>query len=94
MQEIRSIDMMSLAKMKAFFGIIFGLVYGIMIAFVFGAAGLSKGATGLEVFGVLAIVIFPIVFAIMAFIMGAIVAVIYNFLAGKFGGVEVELAPK
>ncbi len=94
MQEIKSVDVMSVAKIKAVFGIIFGLVYGILAAFLFGAIGMSRGATGLEVFGVASIVIFPIVFAIVAFIMGAIIAVLYNFIAGKIGGVQVDLAPK
>jgi hypothetical protein len=94
MQEVKSIDVMSLAKIKAVFGIIIGLVYGIMAAFIFGAMGMSRGVTGLEVFGVLSIVIFPIVFAIMAFVIGAIVAVLYNVIAGWVGGIRVDLVQK
>jgi hypothetical protein len=94
MQEIKSVDVMSVAKIKAVFGIIIGLVYGIMAAFVFGAMGMSRGATGLEVFGIASIVIFPIIFAIMAFICGAIVAVLYNVVAGWVGGIRVDLVQK
>jgi len=49
---------------------------------------------GVEAFGVLSIVIFPIIFAICGFIGGAITALLYNLFAGKIGGVQVELALK
>lgn len=94
MQEIKSIDVMSFAKIHAVFGIIIGIIYGIMAAFVFGALGLATGGTGLEVFGLAAIVIFPIIFGIVAFIMGAITAIVYNVIAGMVGGIQVNLVQK
>ncbi|WAC05584.1 MAG: hypothetical protein OS112_02860 [Methanoregula sp.] len=94
MQEIKSIDIMSWAKIHALFGIVFGLFYGIMFALMGAAVGLSKGMPGFEAFGFLTIVIFPIVFAIFGFICGAIMAFLYNFFAGKMGGIQIELAPK
>jgi hypothetical protein len=94
MQEIKSIDIISLARIKAVFGIIIGLLYGICVAFVFGAIGFHRGLTGLEIFGIASIVIFPIVFAIIAFIIGAVVAFLYNLIAGKVGGITVDLVQK
>lgn len=94
MQEIKSIDIISWAKIHALFGIVIGLVYGVCTAFVFGAAGLANNMTGLEIFGVASIVIFPIVMAIMGFICGAIMAFLYNVFAAKVGGVQVELVQK
>jgi hypothetical protein len=94
MQEIKSIDIMSWAKIHALFGIVFGLFYGIMFAVMGAAMGLSRGVPGVEAFGVLSIVIFPIIFAICGFIGGAITALLYNLFAGKIGGVQVEFAPK
>lgn len=94
MQEIKSIDIMSWAKIHALFGIVFGLIYGIMFALMGAAIGLSKGMPGVEAFGALSIIMFPIIFAICGFISGAIMALLYNFFAGKIGGVQVDLAPK
>jgi hypothetical protein len=94
MQEIKSIDPMSLAKIKALFGIIIGLVYGILVAVILSGRGLSAGIPGLEALGVMAIIILPIILGILAFIIGAIVALIYNFLAEKIGGIQVSLVQK
>ena len=94
MQEIKSIDIMSWAKIHALFGIVFGLIYGIMVAFMGTAIGLSRGMPVIGALGILSIVIFPIIWAIFGFICGAIMALLYNFFAGKIGGVQVDLAPK
>ncbi len=40
--------------------------------------------------GVLVIIILPIYFGIIGFIFGAIGAFLYNLIAGKVGGVELE----
>ena len=94
MQEIKSLDVMSLAKMKAIFGIVIGLVYGVIFGIFSASIGLAKGITGLEVFGVALIVIAPIIFGIIAFIMGAVVALLYNFFADKVGGIQLNLVQK
>ena len=94
MQEIKSIDIMSWAKIHALFGIVWGLIEGIIAAIVFPSIGLVHGMIGLTVFGVASIVLFPIIFGIIAFIMGTIMALLYNFFAGKIGGVQVDLAPE
>jgi hypothetical protein len=46
---------------------------------------------GAAAFGLLAIIIFPILFAIIGFIMRIIVAFIYNEVAKRFGGVKLDL---
>lgn len=43
------------------------------------------------IFGVGAIVIFPICYAIMGFVGGIIGAAIYNLVAGFTGGIELDL---
>lgn len=42
-------------------------------------------------FGVGAIIFLPIMYGIMGFIGGAIMAFVYNVVAGIAGGVELEL---
>lgn len=94
MQEVKSIDVMSLAKMKAIFGIVIGLVYGVIFGIFSAYIGLAKGITWLEVFGVALMVIAPIIFGIIAFIRGAVVALLYNFFAEKVGGIQLNLVQK
>ena len=91
MKVIKSIDIISWAKIQALFGIILGLFYGILFAVMGTAIGISKGMPGIGAFGLMSIIIFPIMFAIMGFICGAIMAFLYNIFAAKIGGVQVEL---
>jgi hypothetical protein len=92
--EIKSVEIMSWAKIHALFGIIFGLIYGILFAILGSAIGASFDMPGATTLGLLAIIVFPIIFGIMAFIGGAILAFLYNIFAGKIGGIEVELVEK
>lgn len=48
------------------------------------------GGGGFGAFGLLAIVILPIVYGIGGFIYGTVVAVIYNFIARIIGGIVLE----
>ena len=91
MSVIKSIDIMSWAKIQALFGIVLGLFYGVLFAIMGTVVGFNKGMPGLEAFGFMTIVIFPIIFAIMGFICGAIMAFLYNLFASKIGGIKIEL---
>jgi uncharacterized protein with PQ loop repeat len=91
MAVIKSVDIISWAKIHALFGIVVGLIYGIIIAFMAIAFGIKQDDPMLQALGIMAIVILPIVCAIIWFIMGAIVAFLYNIFASKFGGIQVEL---
>jgi hypothetical protein len=59
------------------------------------AGGLDGGggdeATVGMIFGVGAIICFPVMYGAMGFIFGAIGAFIYNLVAQMIGGVEIEL---
>jgi uncharacterized membrane protein YagU involved in acid resistance len=46
---------------------------------------------GAAAFGLLAIIIFPVLFAIIGFLMGIIVAFVYNVVAKRFGGIKLDL---
>jgi hypothetical protein len=91
MKVIKSIEIISWAKIHALFGIILGLFYGILFAVMGTAIGMSKGMPGIGAFGLMSIIIFPILFAIMGFICGAIMAFLYNIFAAKIGGIQVDL---
>ncbi|MFZ0005178.1 MAG: hypothetical protein WCC86_00725 [Methanoregula sp.] len=94
MTVIKSIDIISWAKIHALFGIVFGLIYGIVIAIMGAAIGAKYAMPGVTAFGLLSIIIFPIIFGILSFIIGAIMAYLYNIFAGSVGGIEIELVEK
>ena len=46
---------------------------------------------GLMTVGIFSVVILPAMYAVMGFITGALGALIYNLVAKKIGGIEVEV---
>jgi hypothetical protein len=92
MAVIKSVDIISWAKIHALFGIVFGFIYGLLFAVIGAAIGFHRAMPGVTAFGLMSIIIFPIVFGILAFICGAILAFLYNFFASKIGGIQIELA--
>ena len=94
MAEVMRLDVVSVAKtLGAIYGL-FGLLFGFFITmFSFigaAAAGGTAGTIGV-ILGVGAIIFLPLVYGIMGFVVGALMAVIYNFVAKKFGGIKMDL---
>lgn len=92
MAILKSVGVLSVAKICAVFYAIIGLIYGIFLAAVIGplaeAMGIPMmGSTG----GIVAILMGLILGAICGFIIGAIVALIYNVLAAVLGGIRLDL---
>ena len=97
MMTIKQIGVLSAAKMLGALYACIGVLAGAIFSCVslIGAAGAmsefgGEGAVGL-LFGVGAIIMFPIFYGIIGFIGGAIVGFIYNFLAGMIGGIEIQV---
>src|SRR5947209_12916867 len=99
--QVRRVGIFSYAKITAVttaaFGLIFGIIYG-LIVIIFGAAILAGGGSntgaagaGSIVAGLLIMIGLPIFYGILGFIFGAIGALIYNVAAGIIGGLEMEL---
>lgn len=92
MQELKKIDIMSLAKIQAFIGFVLGLLLGLLMQFtsrmpmVQQQAGMMQGP-----FGMSAIIWLPIGYAVSGFLMGLVVGLLYNLFASKFGGIKLEL---
>jgi hypothetical protein len=94
MAVLRAVGVMSVAKVSAVLMAIAGLIEGILFAGLGTMIGsLAEGTpmAALGAFGVTAVVMFPIGGAISGFIGGAISAILYNLVAGKIGGIEMDL---
>lgn len=93
MQEIKKVDVLSMALILGAMYAIIGFIAGIFFAVIGGAAmGSAQIPSGFGIFfGVLAIVIMPILYGVLGFVFGALFAFIYNVLAGRIGGIKVEL---
>jgi hypothetical protein len=88
---VKSVDILSVAKIGALLGIGIGLVWGIFYGFI--AVSMMgrfvPGWTG-AVSGVVILIIMPLVGALTGFIKGAIHAFLDNVFAGLVGGINRE----
>jgi hypothetical protein len=99
---IRRIEPLSCAKIAAALYAVLGVVFGAILSLVSLAGGFASAAfaddpsrgTGFFPFaglGVLAIVIFPILYGTMGFVFALIGAWLYNLAAGVMGGIKIDL---
>ncbi|MFL7840170.1 MAG: hypothetical protein ACK2T4_00650 [Candidatus Promineifilaceae bacterium] len=94
--EIKKISPLTVGKIFGLMYAIFGLIIGAIFSCVSLVGGVAASeATGNAfvglVAGVGAIIVMPIFYGIMGFILGILSSVIYNLVAGQFGGIEMEL---
>lgn len=101
---IKRFGVASVAKVLGAAYATIGLIAGFFVTLAAAVGGVAAivesqdvggGAAGM-LFGVGAIVFFPIFYGLIGFVSGAIGALIYNLFAGIVGGVEidVETAPR
>ncbi len=87
MHEIKSISALQAAKVSGAIYLIVAAVFGVIFAF----SALVRGHPGRAI---LALIAFPILYAVGAFIVTAIFCFLYNEVARRIGGVEIELAER
>lgn len=95
--EIRRIDIVSVAKLTAMLygaiGLMFGGLYGVVMILV-GVVGAATGepeALVAAVGGVFMILFIPVFYGVIGAVFAAIAALIYNLVAGRLGGIRIEL---
>jgi hypothetical protein len=93
---LKSVGVLSAAKIVGLMYAILGLIMGLFFAAVFSMIPMSDANPEMPtwlapMFGTGAILIMPIFYGCMGFVGGAIAAVIYNALSGMMGGLELRL---
>jgi hypothetical protein len=95
---LKSVGVLSAAKIVGLMYAILGLIMGLVFAGFFAMIPMAGGETNPDMptwlapmFGTGAILMMPIVYGCMGFVGGAIAAVIYNALSGMMGGLELRL---
>lgn len=94
MIQLKKVGVLSAAKVSAFIQGVIGILI-IPLFLLVGAvqmAAMPAGNRWMGGFGMLFALIIPFMYAAMGFIFGAIAAFIYNWVAGKFGGLEMEFS--
>jgi hypothetical protein len=101
-KTIQSIPVMTFALMLGIISAVIGLIIGIFYAAVFGyiIAAIPASSTATTsalnigffsiLFGAGAIITIPVICFIGGLIQGALVAILYNFLAPKIGGIKLR----
>ncbi len=92
MAQLKSIGVLSLAKIYALIMAVFGLIIGIFYGFgMMAPIGFSGGMMSGAVAGFLFVILMPVFYGVLGFVSGAITALLYNMFAKWVGGVEVDL---
>jgi hypothetical protein len=84
MKKLKSLDIKSVFRVSLVLGAVAGLLAGIIILIT----DLMRG----DIFeGVLAFFLAPVVYSVMGALVNAFMAKVYNLVAARLGGIEMEL---
>ncbi len=72
-------------------GLILALIYTPLMGAVLANTGYPQAGGFYGIFAAIMVVGFPIMLFIVGFIEGAIIALVYNFLAPRIGGIRVSI---
>ena len=87
--EIRSIDVLSAAKVLGTTYALVGLIIGVLSTLGALASDTGVGEGAMTAGGVLGTIIIIIVYAIAGFVAGVLTAVFYNIVASVVGGIKI-----
>ncbi len=87
MKVLKRVGVVSAAKISGVLAAIFGLILGIVCAFIGG----GLGSLGVVPGWLVNLIGFPIIYGLVGVIGGALYAALYNLVAGLVGGLEIEL---
>ena len=94
--SITKIHVFQYAKLSAIFGVIMGLLVGLIYAIALVAISALSGegysvVAAIPNLGVIGIISMPIFYAAIGFISGIIFGLFYNLIVNYFGGIEIDI---
>ncbi|REG85352.1 hypothetical protein [Algoriphagus antarcticus] len=96
MVKIEKIGVSSAAKIYGLtlgvLGFVIGIFYALFMSAFSGLLGDTFPISNAGGLGLIMVIVFPIMYGFLGFIMGALGAVVYNFVASKIGGLEIQLS--
>ena len=91
MQKLKRIGAISLANTLALIYIVLGLIWAIVTIIAMNVTAITIPVDPtVASLGYWIILVFPIVYAIVGWIMGAVIALLYNLVAKKTGGIALD----
>ena len=97
MYQIKKIDLATVALysflLLFFLGLLFVLPFWLLISIIGSSIPdfQNSGMEFLPIFSGIFIILIPVIYAIFGTILNIIIVLFYNFFAGRFGGVKLEL---
>jgi hypothetical protein len=95
MQTVNKIGVGSATKVfgltLGFLGFFVGIIYALMFQ-ALGELGDEFPISGSGGLGIVILILVPVFYGLAGFLIGALSAAVYNFVAKKFGGLEIELS--
>jgi hypothetical protein len=93
MVRLRSVDVLSLARIYGILHMAIGVVVALFLVLI-GLVGFAA-TPGQQKFGMIGVLVFaalsPFLYGLFGFIIGALMALLYNWVAGSVGGIKMEL---
>ena len=86
MQQIKSLNVIQAAKILAALYFVFGLAFAVLCVFL---ALVERGHSGHR--GLAMAVLSPFFYGVAGFVLGAVFCWLYNLIATRFGGLELEI---
>ncbi len=89
-QRIRRLGIAQMAKVMGALYFLIGILIAALMA-LFGSMMPNAGEEGTALFGGAFLVAMPVLYGLFGLLAGALIAWLYNIVAGFTGGVEMEL---
>ena len=87
--NIRRVNSISLAKILGVMYVVLGLIFSV-ISVAFSLFFIGSPFRFFRFYDLLNLLLIPVGYGIIGVISGFLIAYIYNFVAGKIGGIEIE----
>lgn len=92
MKELKQIDVLRAGQTLGLVGALLGFIVAVLVIFFSIVGGLlAFGPFFPRSMTVVAIVTFPILYGVGAFLSAVIFSLLYNFIASKVGGIQIDL---